>query len=274
MNQRFDVIVVGDSKDGNAVIKQLASANKTLMIAFVSKTFKNRTTRDFLNVEYIKDEVIFADYKNRLFGCYLKSGNRLFCTHLIIACGLKYAPLTVNHRRVPCVYHNTDDITKIAKQQPAVVFGSGEADARMALAAAKKYKQVYLCSSLFSLCCTPSTLKKVEQAKNLVVLPNANLLRVTTDAAGKLKAIELDNYSTLTCNAIYIKTESAPDTAWLSTKLIKKNDDSYLETTKELESTVVPKCYAVGSCAVKSTKKMQQAMILNILADFKEDVIC
>lgn len=274
MNRQFDIIIIGDSKDGYATMKQLAGTNKALKIAFISKEFKRHTTRDFLNVEYIKDEVTFADYKNRLFGCYLKSGDRLFCTHLIIACGLKYAPLIANHRRVPCVYHNTDDIPRTAKLQPAVVFGSNEVDIKMALTVAKKYKQVYLCSSTFNLCCNPATLKKIEQATNLVVLPNANLLRITADAAGNLKTVELDNYATLTCSAIYVKTASVPDTAWLSTKLIKKNAEAYLETTKNLESTLVPKCYAVGSCAVKSTKKMQQAMILNILADFEEDTIC
>ena len=56
--------------------------------------------QDFLNVEYIKDEVALTDYKNRLFGCYLKSGSRLYATHLVFAVGQKYAPLTINNKKV------------------------------------------------------------------------------------------------------------------------------------------------------------------------------
>ena len=146
MNCRFDIIIIGDSKDGNATVKHLAAASASIKIAFISRDFKQSTTRDFLNVEYIINEVVHIDYKNRLFGCYLRNGNAMFCTHLIIASGVSYAPLRLNGKQVPNVLNTTVDIYKSAKYLPAAVIGNNNTDVKFALDVAKKYKQVYLCS--------------------------------------------------------------------------------------------------------------------------------
>ena len=88
MNCQVDIVIIGDSKDGHEALKKLAAAKPDIKIAFISREYKSTTTHDYLNVEYIKDEVIFIDYKNRLFGCYLKTGKQVYSTHLIIASGL------------------------------------------------------------------------------------------------------------------------------------------------------------------------------------------
>ena len=72
------------------------------------------------------------------------------------------------------------------------------------------------------------------------------------------------------CAAIYVKTEVSPDTACITPRanLIKADEAGYLETNEKLESTLVPKCFAVGSCTQKCTKKMITALTEAILADF------
>lgn len=268
MNRQVDIIVVGDSKCGNEVIKILAGYKPSLQIAFVSREFKSTTTHDFLNVEYIKEEVIFTDYKNRLFGCYLKNGDRLYCTHLVIATGLKYKPFMVGSKKVPNVFNNVEELPKHSKDLPAVVLGQNNADAKFALAVAKKFKHVYLCTeSLEIKDITPANLKKINEAKNLIVLPNTYILKVSlTD--NTLKSIELNNYSVLTCSAIFVKTESAPETSFISNKLIGKTETGHLETDAKGESVLVPKCFAIGNCCKKYTKKLQQKMLEAIKADF------
>jgi thioredoxin reductase len=267
MNYQFDIIVIGDSDSGNAAIKQFAIASRELKIAFISRTFKSTTNRESLNVEYFKDEVVFTDYKNRLFGCYLKNGDRLFCTHLVIATGLRYAPLFVNNKRIPCVFNTANDISKLAKNLQAVVIGETETDVKLALAVAKKYKYVYLCAKTVQLNITNSTLKKLSNTENIAVLYNANVLKAHT-INNELKTVELDNYSTITCSAIFIKTPSTPETDFVSNKLVSKTAAGLIETNGNQESLLIPKCFAVGNCAVKSTKKMQLAMVETILNDF------
>ena len=267
MNSQVDIVVIGDSRDGHEAVKRIASTNPSIKMAFVSREFRSVTTHDYLNVEYIKDEVVYTDFKNRLFGVYLKGGDRLYCTHLIIASGLAYKPLVVNHKQVPNVYNNVDDIPKSAKNQPAVVLGSTNADAKFALAVAKKYKQVYFCTDFFNILdITASNQKKLKEASNIVVLPNTSIVKFQT-TNNTLHTVELDNYSTVTCSAVYVKTEAKPETSFVS-NIFSKDSDGYLITTNISQSLLVPKCFAVGNCAAKSSQKMKTAMMETILNDF------
>jgi thioredoxin reductase len=267
MNCQVDIVIIGDSRDGHEAIKKLAATKPTIKIAFISREFKNATTHDYLNVEYIKDEVIFTDYKNRLFGCYLKSGDRIYCTHLIIASGLAYEPLVVNHKQVPCVFNTIDNITKLAKNQQAVVLGQNDADVKFALAVAKKYKYVYFCMESLNPNITDKNMQKLINIENIVVLSNTTISRfVATNNV--LSSIDLSNYSTLTCSAIFVKTKATPETTFVSTKLIGKDEAGYINTTNISQSILVPKCFAIGNCSSKSTQKMRDAMITAILNDF------
>jgi thioredoxin reductase len=267
MNSQYDVIVIGDSKHGNKALQLLATANKTLKMAFISHTFKKTTTHDFINVEYIKAEVSLVDYKNRLFGCYLDNGARLYCTHLIIATGLLYEPLLLNNKKVPNVYNNTDEIDKFAKHQQAVVFASCDADVKFAIQIAKKYKYVYFCVNSLTPNITEKNMKKLASVENLVILPNANMVKFSTKE-NTLSTIELDTYANLTCSAIFIKTKAVPEVFFIPDNIISRDENGYLLTSKSLESILVPKCYAVGNCVRKNTEKMASAMIEAMLKDF------
>lgn len=270
MNYQVDVMIIGDSKVGHEILDKIASSRPTIKVAFISEVFKSTTTRDYLNVEYFRDDVVFTDYKNRLFGCYLKNGTRIYGTHLIIASGLGYAQLMLANGKPALVgvYNNVDDVPKTSKNQPAVVVCNTNTDVKFALEVAKKYKQVYLCvkdSAIEGL--TEANAKKLDDAENIVVLPNTSLLK-TISKDGVLLKVELDNYSTLNCSAIYAKTETTPDTAFVSDKLIQKTENGYLVANENAESALVPKLFAAGNCAQKYTKAMAQNLVEAVLNDF------
>jgi thioredoxin reductase len=271
MNYQYDLIIIGDSKEGNQLVKSIATANINIKIAFISREFKTATTPDFLNAEYLKDEVTLTNYKNRLFGCYLKSGDQLYATHLVFAVGQKYAPLIVNNKKVPNVFNTAIDIPKEAKKLPAVVLVNKETDVVLAFEIAKKYKYVYLCLNEFAGKCSDAVHKKLlqKQSSNIVVLPNTHIKKVSAHNENLIN-VELDNYSTVLCSAIYAKTDVSPDTSCVPARagLIKANEAGYFETTDKLESTLVPKCFAVGSCTQKCTKKMMNSLVETILTDF------
>ncbi len=269
MNKLYDIIIIGDSPEGIKVLKRLASASCKINVAFVSRLFKSTTTRDYLNVEYIRDEVVLLDYKTKLFGCYLKSGTRLYSTHIIIASGVKYAPYLVNGRPVPDVFNTPYDISNSAKSLPAVVVGRDNAAVKLALAVAKKYRQVYLCMDALSPDCSDATAKKLEAAANIVQLPNAEITRVHT-AKGKLDSVELSNYSQITCKAIFVKTATRPETDFIPKQFVEKDAKGYCIISKAAESTLVPGCFVVGSCTTKCTAKQIDNMINKLLIDFVE----
>lgn len=266
MNRQFDVIVIGDSKAGNTAVKKIASANRNIKIAFISRNFKSSTTRDFLNVEYIKDETYYIDYNRRLFGCYLKSGVCHYCTHLIIATGLSYAPFRVGNKVIPGVFNTVNEIPKAAKQQVAVVVGNRIADTKLALAVAKKYKYVYLCTDAFDIVVNESIGKKLNNTENLLIIKNASIAKATFEEDA-LTAVTLDNYAKITCNSIFAITEPTPETGFIPEKFIIK-ENGYLKTTDAAQSSLVPKLFAIGNCARKGTKSMQAAMIETVLNDF------
>jgi thioredoxin reductase len=141
----------------------------------------------------------------------------------------------------------------------------------MAFEVAKKYKYAYLCLNEFSGKISEAINKKLQkkQLSNIVVLPNTHIKKVTAHDETLIN-VELDNYSTVLCAAIFVKTEASPDTACISARngLIKTNEAGYLETNDKLESTLVPKCFAAGSCTQKCTNKMLNSLIESILIDF------
>jgi thioredoxin reductase len=270
MNYQVDIMIIGDSKVGHEILDKIASSKPSIKVAFISKAFKSTTTHDYLNAEYFRDEVVFTDYKNRLFGCYLKNGTRIYGTHLIIASGLGYEQLILANGKPAFVgvYNNVDDVPKTSKNQPAVVVCNTNADVKFALDVAKKYKQVYLCvkdSAIEGI--TEANAKKLDKAENIVVLLNTSILR-TTSKDGVLLKVELNNYSTLNCAAIYAKTAASTETGFVPDRLIQKTEAGYLITNENAESMLVPKLFVAGNCAQKYTKAMAQNLVENVLNDF------
>jgi thioredoxin reductase len=269
MNYQVDIIIIGDSKEGHEALDKIASGNINIKIAFISRDFRYTTTHDYLNVEYFNDKVVFVDYKNRLFGCYLLGGHRIYSTHLIISTGLKYSSLIIDNKEVPNVFHSANNTLKNAKSLPAIVIGNHNTDAKLALDVAKKYRRVYLCTANSDLDkLTQSNAKKLAEAKNLLVLSNTSVRRFTANDEG-LQTVELDSYSTVTCSAIYVRTERFPEVNFIPTSLIQKNETKHLIVADNAESLIIPKCFAIGKCAVKSTKRMQQLMVETVLNDFQ-----
>lgn len=110
-------------------------------------------------------------------------------------------------------------------------------------------------------------MEKLANTENLVILPNTNIAKFKAKE-NTLNTVELDNYSTLTCSAIFIKTKSVPEVFFIPNNIINRDENGYLITSKSLESILVPKCYAVGNCVRKNTEKMTSAMVEAILKDF------
>ncbi len=269
-NCQVDIIIIGDSKNGNKALKALASYKNSIKIAFISRDFKSTTTFDFLNVEYIKQEVLFIDYKNRLFGCHLANGTRVYGTHVIVASGLKYEPFKLHNKVVPNVFNTLVELPKYSRDLPAIVIGKDKTDAKFALDVAKKFKHVFLCTDTFQLPdLTACTAKKLQETANIVSLPNTSINKVILED-GQLKAAELTSYSVVTCSAIFVKTKSEPEVNFIPKNLITRNKDGFLETSTSGESLLVPKIFATGNCATKNTKQTFINLINTIKKDFEE----
>ena len=268
MNFQVDVIVVGDSKAGHEILDKIASSKSSIKIAFISQSFKSTTTHDYINVKYFRSEVEYVSYRHRLFCCYLKNGDHVYSTHLVIASGLNYEPLMVDNEQVPCVFNNIDDVPKTAKDQPALVICNQDSDAKFAIEVAKKYKQIYLCTKVVDLTesVSATTAKKLAKVENLAILPNTSIQKTIFDN-GELQKVELDNYSEITCSAIFAKTPSKPAIDFIPRKILPR-EEGYPIVKDNCESELVSGCFAAGNCLKKYTKTMEQKLIDSILKDF------
>ena len=133
---------------------------------------------------------------------------------------------------------------------------------------AKKYKQVYLCTKDIAIeGLTEANSKKLANTDNLVVLQNTSLFK-TTSKDGVLQKVEFNNYASINCSAIFVKTPAKPAVDFIPANIIERTELGYLVTNTKTESTLVPKCFAVGNCAQKYTKAMEQAAVDAILSDF------
>jgi thioredoxin reductase len=171
---------------------------------------------------------------------------------------------------IPGVFNTTTDIIpKLAKDQPAIVVYNNAADAKFALEVADKYKQVYLCSDKIDIKneLTKTIAKKLAETENIAILPNTKIKKAITEK-GVLQKVELDNYSVINCSAIFVKTNTAPAIDFIPKKLIPRDDNGYLAVAGNAESSLVPKCFAVGNCIQKYTKAMGQNLVETILKDF------
>lgn len=267
MNYLVNIMIVGDSTSGHELLDKIATSAPSVKLAFISKTFKSTTTHDYSNVKYFKDEVVHVGYRQRLFYCYLKNGDIICSTKLIIASGVAYEPFLLNNEQVPGVFNSIDDIHKTAKDLPAIVVYNQESDIKFALDVAKKYKQVYLCTKELDLVKSVSaaTAKKLAKVDNIAVLPNTTIHSVNT-TNGILSKVTLDNYSEINCSAIYIKTASSPAIEFVPKKIVDR-EAGYPIVTDICESTLVPGCFVVGSCIKKYTKTMEQNIIEAVLKD-------
>jgi thioredoxin reductase len=175
----------------------------------------------------------------------------------------------INNEPIPCVFNNAEEALKNAKDQPALVIGEQDSDVKLALEVAKRYKQVYLCTKALDIAknIPAATAKKLAKVENIAVLPNTSISKVIVKE-GALHKVELDNYATVNCSAIYAKTNAKPAVEFIPKKIIPRDAEGYLVVSEKGESTLVPKCYAAGNCLPKYTKNMEQAIVKAILNDF------
>ena len=134
-----------------------------------------------------------------------------------------------------------------------------------ALELAKKFKYVYLCSSVFKLDCNSKLLNKLNNTANIVHLPNCHIVSCKNDKEGKLAEITLDTYETIKCSALVVALGRLPDASGVSPRMIELDQDNYIKTNSLHQTTVVPTIYAIGECTRHNTKRSVTTVCNHIL---------
>ena len=260
MSQLYDVIVIGASEEGISFCEQLLAKTTGLQVALVSRNF-NRPV-DIAGLTKIPGEVIFSTYNRGMIGLTLHDRTQVFGVNVVIAVGTK--PVKSNLKNTN-IHYNLLNI-KASKTTPAVVAGNNNLAVSYALALAKKFKYVYLCSNSVELNCDAKYIKKLENVANIVHLPNCNVLGCKNDKDGKLVEVQLDTYSSIRCSVLVMSLGRIPDNPGLSKRMIEVDSNGYVVTKGFNVTTIVPNIYAIGTCT-KSGTKTRLVPIINHLID-------
>jgi thioredoxin reductase len=260
MSQLYDVIVIGASEEGISFCEQLLAKTTGLKVALVSRNF-NRPV-EVVGLTKISGEVIFSTYNRGMIGLTLHDRTQVFGVNVIIAVGTKPIKSNLKNNNI---HYNLLNI-KTSKTTPVVVAGNNNLAVSYALALAKKFKYVYLCSNSVELDCDAKYIKKLENVANIVHLPNCNVLSCKNDKDGKLVEIQLDTYSSIRCSALVMSLGRIPDNPGLSKRMIEVDPNGYVITKEFNVTTIIPNIYAIGSCAKNGTKTRLGPVINHLIS--------
>lgn len=244
---RYDLIIIGTDLQIDTFKETFAGSN--INIAVVGDLTEE--LQEYSNITCFKAPFELLDYRNRLFGCYLEGGIRLYSTTILVALGTKNLPLICKNKPVPNVYYNSKTYPKGSKDMQAIVLGGSQKCLRYALDISKKFRYVYVCSDSFELQGTEKQKARLEACKNVVVLPGTKLVNVVTKN-GTLQTVELDTYSTITCSAIYADTPLMPNVKGVPNRFFQQTTEKFLLTSQTGESTLIPNLFATGTCCVEA----------------------
>ena len=265
-NELYDVIILGASDAGIALCEMLKAKSPETKVALVSKHFNYvRSANKLLDTKLISGESVISSYNHGVIILTLKDRSLVVGKNLVIATGGKPIKATKDAFKNTNICYKPSEITINPKNRPAVVYGDGELAVSHALELAKKFKYVYLCSSVFKLDCNSKLLNKLNNTANVVHLPNCHITSCKNDKEGKLAEVTLDTYETIKCSALVLALGRLPDVSGVGARMIELDQDSYVKINSLHQTTIVPTIYAVGECTKHNTKRSITTVCNHIL---------
>lgn len=265
-NELYDIIVLGASESGIALCEMIKAKSPEMKVALVSKHFNYvKSTNKLLDTKLIIGESVLSSYNHGAIILSLKDRSLVVGKNLVIATGGKPIKAAKDTLKNIDICYKPSEITINPKNKPAVVYGDGELAVSYALELAKKFKYIYLCSSVFKLDCNSKLLNKLNNAANIVHLPNCHIVSCKNDKDGKLAEITLDTYETIRCSALVIALGRLPDASGVGTRMIELDKDNYIKTNSLHQTTLVPNIYAIGECTRHDTKRSITTVCNHIL---------
>ena len=255
-NELFDIVVLGASNEGIALCEFIKAKSPATRVALVSKHFNFvKPTNKLLDTELVLGESAFSSFNHGLVILTLKDRRIVVGKNLVIATGgnpiLGHADKYKNKN----ICYNPRDIKVSAKNKPAVVYGNNADAVNFALAMAKKFKYVYLCSETFELKCEAKLFKKLNDVPNIVHLPNCHIASCKNDKDGNLVEVTLDTYDTIKCAALVLALGRTPNISGIDLRMIELDADKYVKINTQHQTTITPNIYAIGECTRHNTKR-------------------
>lgn len=255
----YDVIIIGASKEGITLYKQLHK-DKTLKIAVVSPNFHNLKTGSEIAVsDRVCHKVVYSTLKRNLLILTLDDSSLLCGMNIVIASGLSIKKCPYDTKSV---YYDIKDIKTRVKASPFIVVGNDDRAAVRALMLAKKFNYIYLCYSENKLNCSDVLTKELDDSANIALLPHCKIVSCKNELNGTLYSVKLDTLESLKCRGIVCTGESIANIdKWFNINMITLNENKLIKVNEFGQTEIVPSIFAIGTCA-----EVSSAMIINRVA--------
>lgn len=259
----YDVIIIGASKEGIALYKQLRK-DKTLKIAVVSPNFHNLKSDSAISVpDRIYHKVAYSTLKRNLLVLTLDDNSLLCGANVVIASGLSLKKCPYDTKSV---YYNIKDIKIRVKASPFIVVGNDDQAAIRALMLAKKFNYVYLCYPENKLNCSEILANELNNSAAIALLPHCKIVSCKNEPDGTLSSVKLDTLESLKCKGIICTSESMPNIdKWFNTNLITLNEDKLIKVNEFGQTENIPNIFAIGTCAETSSATINNRVAQKIL---------
>jgi thioredoxin reductase len=258
LNQLFDYIIIGGSKEGLDVFEFLNKINKKVLLI-------DEKEHDFEN-SYLGTAVYFSYYRgiNRIETKNKNNESRLFCClNVILATGTSpnksTFPVNVD-KNIENVFYNKIpvDLTKFEKNH-CIVVGDSKAALEGALKLSDTFEKVFVCKPDFSIK-SKSIMKKMDEKSNIIMFNGDSVVQtdgiIIDNNTLKVLKVFLKSYARISSDLIIVYSGTYPETSTFTTQLIKIDSDMYCEVDENYCSTVMKNIYAIGAIArnYKKTK--------------------
>lgn len=256
-NELFDAVILGASIEGIALAEYIKAKDPKFKLAIVSRHFNFvKQINKLADTALIIGESVFSSFNHGLIMLTLRDKRVVVCKNLVMATGgMPIKSTSDKFKGNKNICYSPKEVTVNPKNKPAVVYGNGQDAVSYTLALAKRFKYVYLCSSVFELSCDEKSAKKLEETPNVVHLPNCTILTSKNNKEGKLSEITLSTYDAITCSALVLALGRVPDSGGVDPKMLELDDGKYIKTNARHQSVTASNIYAIGECARHNTKR-------------------
>lgn len=256
MSYIYKTIIVGATPQGLELAKLLATTKRNVVLVSENFIYKNKT--DTLeNIDIVEDKAIFLSFSHGLFGVALSKGGNIYGCSIVFATGTYPSTLPFKGNGI---YYKAVDIKNKQKMSQAIVYGDNQRAVKNAIALAKKFSYIYLCTPTFEICNSKRLEKKLNETINIAHLPSCHIKTCKHDIKTKdLFEVQLDTYDTIKASALVIDIGRYPDLPDFADKYIDKDTKGFA-ITKDFESTKIPNVFAIGDLLQKCSNKDLQTL--------------
>ena len=247
MEQLYDVIIIGATKESLALCQYLNKKDKSFKVLMIDETFKNKTKKyTDLKADFIKNKAIYTSFYQGIYRISIQSNKIFLGKAVVVSTGSTF----IKNKSLAGagIIYDLDTLTKTSKKKQLVICGNNLDMIEYAKRLQKKFKYVYLCAENDILAEHEDLVKEISELPNVAYLPNCKIASYKVNKNKILQEVTLDTFSKIHCQDLIGAYGRKPAISGISTQLLPRDSEGYAIINDNNESIKISTIYALGNC--------------------------